>query len=68
MGAFLAGLIIAKVPDGSLRHYSLVRLCGIISTLLSPWLAGRLQPASKPRPQSEPLPELPEILPAAEAF
>jgi MFS transporter, DHA1 family, inner membrane transport protein len=69
VGAFVAGLIMVQAPDGTLQRYGWVGLLGVISTLLSLWLAGRLRPASKPpRPDSEPLDELIESVPAAEAF
>jgi MFS family permease len=69
VGAFIAGLIIAEGPGGMLLHYEWVGLIGVASTLLSLWLAGRLQPASKPpRPEVDPLADLIDTVPAAEAF
>jgi DHA1 family inner membrane transport protein len=69
VGAFVAGKIVAEAPDGSLVHYGWVGLIGVASTLLSLWLAGRLRPASvPPRPESEPLADFLETVPAAEAF
>ena len=69
IGAFLAGLIIAEAADGTLLNYGWVGLIGVASTLLSLWLAGRLQPASMPpRPEVEPLADFIDTVPAAEAF
>ena len=65
----VAGKIITQGVDGTLLHYPLVGIIGVASTLLSLWLAGLLRPvAEAPRPQSEPLDELIETVPAAEAF
>ncbi len=69
IGAFLAGLILAEAPDGSLVNYGWVGLIGVASTLMSLWFAGRLRPASKaPRPEVDPLADLIDTVPAAEAF
>jgi MFS transporter, DHA1 family, inner membrane transport protein len=69
IGAFLAGLIIVKNPGVPMRNYGWVGLAGVAATLLSLWLAGRLRPASiAPRPIAEPMEDLLETVPAAEAF
>ena len=69
VGAFLAGLIIAEGPDGTLRHYGWVGLIGVASTLLSLWLAGRLRPAEEPvLAETIPVAEFLETVSAAEAF
>jgi DHA1 family inner membrane transport protein len=69
LGAGLAGLIIVEGSDKTLHNYGYVGLLGMASTLLSLWLAGRLQPASRPPiPVAEPTADLLEAVPAAEAF
>jgi MFS transporter, DHA1 family, inner membrane transport protein len=69
VGAYVAGEIVDKGPGGTLVNYSWVGLLGVAATLLSLWLAGRLRPALKPpNPDAEPLDELIETVPAAEAF
>jgi MFS transporter, DHA1 family, inner membrane transport protein len=45
LGAFVGSRIITQGPDGTLRHFDLVGLIAVASTLLSLWLAGRLRPA-----------------------
>lgn len=47
IGTSIGGWLIAKGPDGELLHYGTVGLiaCGV--TLLSVWLAGRLQPVAE---------------------
>jgi predicted MFS family arabinose efflux permease len=50
LGAFAGGQIIAKAPDGTLRHFDAVGLIAVASTILSLWLAGRLRPA-EPGPE-----------------
>ena len=46
VGSFLAGLIIVEGPDRTLRNYAVVGLIGFVATLLSVWLAGRIEPVS----------------------
>ena len=46
VGSFLAGLIIVEGPDKTLRNYAVVGLIGFVATLLSVWLAGRIEPVS----------------------
>ena len=48
VGSLIAGKIIIQGLDGTYRRYAWVGLLGIVSTLLSLWLAGRLRPASVP--------------------
>jgi MFS transporter, DHA1 family, inner membrane transport protein len=69
VGACLAGLIIVKEPGGEMKHYGWVGLIGVVVTLLSLWLAGRLRPAAKPPcPIAEPMEDFLENVTAAEAF
>ena len=69
LGAFLAGLIIIKPPGGEMSRYGWVGVAGVISTLLSLWLAGRIKPAAvPPNPVAAPMEDLLENVAAAEAF
>jgi predicted MFS family arabinose efflux permease len=69
VGAYLAGLIVTRSANGELQHYGWVGLSGVVATLLSLWLAGRLRPAfPSPRPVAEPMQDLLENVTAAEAF
>lgn len=43
LGAFVGGGIITQAADGRLRHFDLVGLIAVATTLLSLWLAGRLR-------------------------
>jgi predicted MFS family arabinose efflux permease len=45
LGAFVAGAIIERAPDGALLHYRIVGFLAVASTLLSLYLAGRLRVA-----------------------
>lgn len=75
LGAFVGGQIIVKNPDGSLANFAWVGLLGVIATLLSLILAGRLRAvgAESPIPAglaigaaAEALGEPGDPLPAAE--
>ena len=69
IGAYVAGLIVTKEPGQPMQHYGWVGLAGVVSTLLSLWLAGRLRPAAKPPvPIAEPMEDMLENVMAAEAF
>jgi predicted MFS family arabinose efflux permease len=52
LGTLLASYIIVKTKDGRLEHFSTVGHIACIITLLSLWLAGRLQPAISAKPVS----------------
>jgi predicted MFS family arabinose efflux permease len=43
LGASVGGSILVKAPNGALEHYPLVGILGVLATLVSLWLAGRLQ-------------------------
>ncbi len=56
LGAYLAGrIIVANPADGSILHFDRVGYIGVVATLLSVWLAGRVRPAAATaRPAAEP--------------
>ena len=43
LGAFVGGLILTKVSDGTIENYPLVGFLGVAATLVGLWLAGRLR-------------------------
>jgi DHA1 family inner membrane transport protein len=46
LGSLIASTIVAKGPGGTLRHFPIVGVIGVVATLASLWFASRLQPAS----------------------
>jgi predicted MFS family arabinose efflux permease len=53
LGAYVGGQIIVEASDGTIRHFELVGLIAVASTLVSLWLAGRLR-AAGPAPETSP--------------
>jgi predicted MFS family arabinose efflux permease len=47
LGAYIAGLILVKLPGGTLRHFDRVGIFALVATALSLWLAGRVRPAEE---------------------
>ena len=78
IGSALGAAILAEGPDKSILHFDRVGWIGVVSTLASLWLIGRLQPYSaKPRPTttaealgaaSEALADAPEPIEVAEGL
>jgi predicted MFS family arabinose efflux permease len=52
MAAFLGGLIISRDAQGLVQHYWGNALLGIVATLISVWLAGKLFLYGAPGPAS----------------
>jgi predicted MFS family arabinose efflux permease len=45
LGAFVSGRIVTLTADGRLHHFEIVGLIGVVATVVSLWLAGRLKVA-----------------------
>ncbi len=52
LGAFVGGFILTKAPDGTIEHYPIVGFLGVLATLISLWLAGRLRIVGADHPTS----------------
>jgi MFS transporter, DHA1 family, inner membrane transport protein len=61
LGAAIAGRMLVTASDGSLQHFDRVGYIAVVLTLLSLWLAGRVQPAvdEKPAQYAGPISALP---------
>jgi predicted MFS family arabinose efflux permease len=51
LGAAIGGAILIKSPGGSFLHYERVGAVGVLSTLLSLWIAGYVRPAVASKPE-----------------